>query len=262
MSSDDRDVNAEPTSTSPPSDVRGQADEPRGTFGLLGWGVDRLGAHRELVGIAFVAGLFSVVSQLFTTTVQTQFGPAEQMTAPGYLFSLLGLVAFLVAWAVVFLTAEDETTGTIRELGERVSAGLGRTLSLFGVGVLTVILSTIGLLLLVLPGIYLFLRLSFAYPAAVIDGEDPFSALGTSWRIAKGNMLTILGLWLAYFVATFATTAIVAVAFGASFFTVGVLGSLVQAAVAALLVPVFGLAAGRFYLSARAAADERAATID
>lgn len=255
MSSDDSSVNAEPTSTSQPGDVRDRVDEPRGTVGLLGWGVDRLGEHLELVAIAFVAGLFNAVSQLFTTTVETQFGPVEQLTPTGYLFSLLGLVAFLVAWAVVFLTAEDETTGFPRDLGERVSTGLRRILSLFGVGVLTVILGTIGLILLVLPGIYLFLRLSFAYPAAVIDGENPFSALGTSWSLATGNMLTILGLWLVYFVATIGTTAVVAVPFGESLFTVGPVGSLLQVAVTALVVPVFGLAAGRFYLSAGAAAD-------
>lgn len=62
-------------------------------------------------------------------------------------------------------------------------------------GVIAAILAgvavTVGLVLLVLPGLYLVVRLYLFLPAIMIDDHGPVQALGESWRRTRGNVLTV-----------------------------------------------------------------------
>lgn len=55
----------------------------------------------------------------------------------------------------------------------------------------------IGLIFLVLPGLYLAVRFAL-YPAAVmVDGEGPIGGLSESWDRTSGHGLTVFGFYLA-----------------------------------------------------------------
>lgn len=48
----------------------------------------------------------------------------------------------------------------------------------------------LGMILLVLPGIYVLIRLFLATPAVMIDGYDPFEALSESWQLMDRSILS------------------------------------------------------------------------
>ena len=57
----------------------------------------------------------------------------------------------------------------------------------------------VGLLLLVLPGLYLFTRLYLVVPAVMLGDDGPLEALGNSWGRTEGDVLTVAGVALAVF---------------------------------------------------------------
>lgn len=68
----------------------------------------------------------------------------------------------------------------------------GRIVRVAWSGLVVMVSLSVGMILLVFPGIYLGLRLSLApITAAVSDDED--IGLGASWKLARGHLLFILG---------------------------------------------------------------------
>ncbi|NJM49806.1 MAG: hypothetical protein HC843_02075 [Sphingomonadales bacterium] len=96
-------------------------------------------------------------------------------------------------------------------VGEAITLGLGSFIAVFLAGIISTIGVTIGMLLLIVPGIYLAVKFSLVSPAVVAEGiKNPIDALSRSWAITKGNSLRVFGFYLIigivgfllYFVAT------------------------------------------------------------
>jgi hypothetical protein len=105
-------------------------------------------------------------------------------------------------------------------LGRRPRAGkvylfvLPRLLSLIGVSILYMLLVSVGLVLLIIPGIIFALRYTLASPIVAIEGKGAFASLGRSWKLTKSNAKRILGLWLVILVLGWAASAISGIAAG------------------------------------------------
>jgi hypothetical protein len=54
----------------------------------------------------------------------------------------------------------------------------------------------IGLILLIIPGIYIGGRLILAFPACVLDGKGVSDSLSTGWDVGGGNVLKLVGIFL------------------------------------------------------------------
>jgi hypothetical protein len=115
-----------------------------------------------------------------------------------------------------------------------------------------VVAVTVGLILVILPGIYLFVRLSLAFPACVIDDRDALESLKTSWAVAKGNLLKLFGITVLSLLviggAGIATALFTG--FGDGFFLAF---AAVGALVGAVLSPIVQFAYARVYLENRPA---------
>lgn len=61
----------------------------------------------------------------------------------------------------------------------------------------------LGLLALVVPGVYVALRLFLVIPAVVVGERGPVDALYASWELTDGMVLTLLGVYVALFVVGF-----------------------------------------------------------
>jgi len=83
-------------------------------------------------------------------------------------------------------------------LKENLVAGAGRIVSLLLTRLLCIVAALFGLLLLIVPGVWIALRLSIAAPLAFKSGEIGLGPLKESFRMTKGKELPLL---LAYFVA-------------------------------------------------------------
>jgi len=120
---------------------------------------------------------------------------------------VIPIVGSLVRTAVIGLGYgfADETLGgpqpqesvTLRFAFSIVSAVI--------IGIATVI----GAIFLIIPGIYVALKLSLALPAIWIEGKGPIEALSDSWARTSGRMWTVLGVnALLFFIAFVALVAV------------------------------------------------------
>lgn len=72
----------------------------------------------------------------------------------------------------------------------------GRILNLFISSILFIIAAVIGLALLIIPGIYIMLRLQFYLIAIVDKNMNPIEALQYSWKISKGHTWKLFLIYL------------------------------------------------------------------
>ena len=109
-----------------------------------------------------------------------------------------GIVGAIGSAVGVYLVGADrpgsvERGSTSNSLGVRVLLTL---LAAFVAGLAIVV----GLLLLVLPGLYLFVRLYLVVPAVMLGDDGPLEALSSSWDRTDGNVFTVAGVALGVFV--------------------------------------------------------------
>lgn len=176
-------------------------------------------------------------------------GVVDALGEMSALFALLGLLLMVFVDGVAHRFAYAEVVGERTTFGDEVGPVVDRYLSLLGAFVVYIAAVTVGLLLLILPGIYLALRLALAFPAIVIDDQGAFEGLATSWDVAQGNLLKLLGITLLALVVFFSTVFVAAVV------TVGLDSIvplvLVSGAVTAIVGPVVEMAYARVYLENR-----------
>ena len=131
------------------------------------------------------------------------------------LFVLVALVSALLGPAGGIVGAIGSAIGVHLVGADRPgSVERGSTSNSLGVRVLLALLAAfvagvaiiVGLLLLVLPGLYLFARLYLVVPAVMLGDDGPLEALGSSWDRTEGSALTIAGVALAVFAASAAVT--------------------------------------------------------
>lgn len=106
-------------------------------------------------------------------------------------------------------------------LGERAGAGesLGllarRLIPLVIAWVIVVLISLAGLFLLLLPGIWLSVKLCMSFSAIAFERAGPFASIGRSWRLTRGNWWRVFGtlvvVFLIAFVVNFALTAVLGI---------------------------------------------------
>ena len=85
-----------------------------------------------------------------------------------------------------------ERGATTNSVGVRILLTL---LAAFVAGIAIVV----GLLLLVLPGLYLSVRFYLVVPAVMLGDDGPLEALGNSWNRTDGNVFTVAGVALGIF---------------------------------------------------------------
>ncbi|WP_310496247.1 hypothetical protein [Sandarakinorhabdus sp.] len=138
-----------------------------------------------------------VVAAPFTLLVSMAaalFGPPAPRTmagyTPGVVFWLIvvpGVIGIIAQLAVVRLVADPS------ELPRRA---LGRALALSPVFLLASTIAAVpvalGLMALVVPGLYVMARLFLTAPVAALEGLDPASTVRRSWELTRGHGGTIL----------------------------------------------------------------------
>lgn len=147
---------------------------------------------------------------LLPVVVTEAFGP-PQPTSPAdltanavFVYLLLPALLGLVAQATIVRLAIDARAGTSRSVGEALKLAL----RLWPTALLAVFLAgvpvSVGLLLLVVPGLYLAGRLALALPLVIDAGAGPVEAVRRSWDMTAGNGWRIIAfalLWTLWFVA-------------------------------------------------------------
>jgi hypothetical protein len=183
------------------------------------------------VGITAVPHLLTLafnLCQVFfwnTTTAPASRARGAQLPAfpsSGTLAAVIlgGLAAFLV-YMVVYFFSQAGTIYAVSEIylgrSTTISASLSRSWgqlgNLFGVSLLSFIGIAVGVICLIIPGIYLACRWICCVPAALLEELGPVSSLERSYRLTEDNAGRAFLIYVLYFVLTYAASILLVIPF-------------------------------------------------
>jgi hypothetical protein len=121
-------------------------------------------------------------------------------TTVSFLFALVVIPPLVTALHVVVV--QGLARGEEPVVGAALSAAASRLLPAVGAVVIYALAVTVGLILLIVPGIYLAVRWYFAAQAAVVDGLGPKAALVRSGELVDGRWWRVLGLVVVFSLIT------------------------------------------------------------
>ncbi len=142
---------------------------------------------------------------------------ASEAMEAGTIGTILSIVSFLLGYLVTAVLVY----GTIRELrgdrasiGDCIKGGLAVLLPVIGVAIVAGLATLVGSVLLIIPGVIVFVVLWVAIPAAVVERPGVFASLSRSAELTKGHRWQIFGLVLLLVALGAIVTLVVAAAMG------------------------------------------------
>ncbi|WP_210396637.1 YciC family protein [Motiliproteus sediminis] len=190
---------------------------------------------KPLLAIALIYTLPSTLMELSRLGAEEPL-PQNQQLVIGALFICLGVIQF--GAAMIFIHRRVE--GAAVSLAEAISLALKQLLPLLLVNILMALMIAGGLMLLILPGLFLAYKLLFAEFMLLFHGMGPIDALKASYRSTRGlagEILPPLLLWAGLVIAVSVAGTLLFNPDGES----GALGLLVQEGLS-MLVSVYGWA--------------------
>ncbi len=153
-----------------------------------------------LIQLPFLA-LVSIVQYQLLQGIDTE---SEQIKSSIFLSSSLDLALMPVYWGATLVYLRSVLGGQPLSVGQALFMGLGCWGRLLLTYILTALAISTGLILLILPGIYIGIRLAFAEFYCVMEGKGPLESLNASWSSTKEffwplfqGLALIIGLLLA-----------------------------------------------------------------
>jgi hypothetical protein len=218
--------------------------------------------------LAIVCGIPNIVFAYENPAFQRLLhGEAAAAPPAGFDSQRYGLLiaSYLVSILCYALTQSSLMFGTVQDLrGQRagfgaiVSRGIATLVPVFDAALLMTLGFTVGLVLLIVPGIILFTMWWVTIPAIVAERVGVIAAFGRSRRLTEGRRWAILGLFVIIIVIRQLAGLLVGAVFGMLFGVAGGMSRLIEAAVVGgLIVGILfsaylavATAVGYFYLRA------------
>lgn len=159
------------------------------------------------LGIAFLFSALPGLAFLFAVRNLQSFWLATMADLNTYFVVGVGLFSFLIyilLWTItqgaLVRTTVAFSEGGKATMGESIMAGLRAAVPLLLLALLTAVAISIGLVLLIVPGVILYVLWSVAAPALVEERLGPLEALGRSRHLTSGARWKVFGLILILFV--------------------------------------------------------------
>ncbi len=207
-----------------------------------------------LIGIAAVIYVPMGIFQTWIESwVETSAASASEFDLGLFALSVLAfaitysIVAPLVSAAITYALGELYL-GRPVTLGAAFRASLPRLLPLVGTSLLASLAILTGLLLFVIPGLYLMLAFTLLTQVIVLEDVAGMTALGRSRELLRGNMLRAVGIVVVFFI----TTAVLSVSIGLAFALVPALDAVGSALAQALAFAYYSAVLVVFYFEIRA----------
>jgi len=177
-----------------------ETQAPRFDFGRV---TSRIGGliARNIVPFGVLSLILSGAPYFLMLLVPLTFGAEPGAAGAVSIVALLLVVgAGLVLQAAITRASIDDLSGKGVSIGAALSAGVAVALPLLGFGILFGIGVVLGMLLLIVPGIYLALRWAAAGPIIVVERIGVFKAMGRSATLTENHRWAIFGMFLLYVV--------------------------------------------------------------
>lgn len=166
-----------------------------------------------VLGIAFLFGAVpGAIINYFSQ--QVRLGLANQPDGfrdgifLGLASAIIGLVLAMIVQGALVRATVAHAEGRRAGFGESVAAGMRVALPLIGLAIVVGLCVGVGLILLLIPGIILYVIWAVASPALVEENVGVFGALGRSSRLTKGARWKVFGLELVVLIAVWIASAL------------------------------------------------------
>lgn len=140
-----------------------------------------------LIQVSAVPGYRPGASGIFPGGSSTSSGGGWTVFAATIVTTIIGFVAGQLATGASFKTVAQAYLGETTSWRESLRFALARLHSIVWIVVLGGILTVIGFVLLVVPGVYLSVAFAVALPVLLTEGVRGRAALGRSRRLVKGR---------------------------------------------------------------------------
>jgi len=216
--------------------------------------------YLPFLATAIVNGLFGLLiyavipapSIWFPFTYTYTFTPEDLPRFLAYLWTFVGVAVLtgIVSWVLANLAtgvatryASDVIEKGRADLSESFSYAATRLLSLLIAGIITGILIVIGMILLIVPGVILFLMFAVVVPSIIIEKQGIFESLGRSRKLMGRRWLKALALFILLLIIG-AIVSLVASSISVFF---GPIQPLVSAIITAVFNPLYAVAVVHLY---------------
>ena len=164
-----------------------------------------------LIGIAQIVflALSNTLAEAFVASLDLPAGTTETTSSvplslpiSATMAGVLSVVVFLVLQVITIVLIRVMTADSPTITSETYTRRMGWVVlnSIVG-GIVLGILSMVGFILLIIPGLFLTVSLLFTVIYIADEDENFFSAMKNSWSLASGNRWRLLGLYVAVFIA-------------------------------------------------------------
>jgi hypothetical protein len=167
----------------------------------------------------------------------------------GLVAALAGVVMFLVLTGAITRAVAAEVAGEDPSVEQSYRFGFHRFWSVLLVSVLVGLATIGGLILFIIPGIYIGVRLAVSIEALVVEGRRGTEAMGRSWELVGGHWWHAFGTLVVAGLLTGVVNALITAPFGNTSWFV----QAIAAAVATVVTLPYGVLVGvLLYLDLRA----------
>ena len=166
---------------------------------------------------------------------------------------LIRLFIIAVMFAAVIRTVVETYVGIESSWRQSAAAAISRMPALAVITVLFWSGTILGSAFFLVPGLFLLVSWGVCLPVLIIEGADPFSSLGRSWRMTSGRRWSVFGALLAASLLVFVASTVAYVALGVVLARLqGEFGWFLASELSWILVqPFIGVVLGVTYLDLR-----------
>jgi hypothetical protein len=177
--------------------------------GVLGEAWQMYKAHaKHLLAIAFVIYLAAAVIAALLALIGGTFG--------ALLGSLVEIIAAFLLQATLVKAVQDVRDGRVdMSLGETVRAATPYLWAVTGASILAGIAITIGLILVIVPGLYLITIWAVIVPVIVLEQSGALASFGRSQQLVRGRGWHVFGTLVLVFIILIAVNLILGLIFSA-----------------------------------------------
>jgi hypothetical protein len=190
---------------------------------------------------------------LIASTDDTAFDPNAPVDDSGTALAgtlisfVLQSAALALAVAACFKAVSAAYLGEDAGAGESLRYSLGRIVPLIIAYIVVTLVVVVGLVLLIIPGVFLAVKMSMTFAAVVFERKGPFGSIGRSFSLTKGHWWRTFGTLVIVFLLLFVINLAATVAFGAGLaavddaneVVVAVISTLINIAIIALTYPLW-----------------------
>jgi hypothetical protein len=178
---------------------------------------------------------------LIASTDDTAFDPNAPVNDSGTALAgtlisfVLQSAALALAVAACFKAVSAAYLGEDAGAGESLRYSLGRIIPLIVAYIVVIVLLVVGFVLLIIPGVFLAVKMSMTFAAIVFERKGPFRSIGRSFSLTKRNWWRTFGTLVIVFLLLFVINLAATVAFGAGLTAVDDANEVVVATVSTLV---------------------------